>query len=116
MCLLVLMVLQYQFKYMLKSTQKVDTAAYSFVVNSKKCLQSRVHENDKSEAIRLICRAAFAHNRGNIIGAAMASYLTCHEISSQLTHSHSADQPIHHSRSSYVAIVYAVNTTRLPFQ
>jgi hypothetical protein len=59
---------------MLKSTQD-DNAAYSMVEQSIKSLQSRVHEDDKSEATRLICRAAFAHNKRNIIGAGMASFL-----------------------------------------
>jgi hypothetical protein len=69
---------QYPFKYVLKSTQEDDTAVYSLVEESIKSLQSRVHEDDKKEAARLICHAAFAHNKGNVIGPLFASFLTRH--------------------------------------
>ena len=38
-----------------------------------------VHENDQSEALRRICRAAFAHNKKNIISPCFASYLIQHD-------------------------------------
>ena len=77
---------QYQFKYQMKSTQDDDTAAYSLVEHSIKSLASRVHEDDGKEAARLICRAAFAHNKGNVIGPSLASYLTRHDSRFYFSH------------------------------
>jgi hypothetical protein len=42
---------QYQFKYILKSTQEDDTAAYSLVEKCIKSLSGRVHEEDEKEAM-----------------------------------------------------------------
>jgi len=69
---------QYQFKYQMKGTQEDDSAPYKEVESSIKALASRSHEDDKKEAVRLICRAAFAHNKKNVIGPSMASYLNEH--------------------------------------
>ena len=77
---------QYQFKYIMKSTQEDDTSAYGLVEQSIKSLQSRVHEDDTKEAARLICRAAFAHNKKNVIGPALASFLTRHDSRFYFSH------------------------------
>jgi hypothetical protein len=77
---------QYQFKYVLKPTQEDDTAAYSLVEESIKSLQSRVHEDNKKEAVRLICHATFAHNKGNVIGASFALFLTRHDSRFYFSH------------------------------
>jgi len=69
---------QYQFKYHIKKTQDDDTAEYAEVEKSIKSMNGRTHEDDRNEARRLICRAAFAHNKTNIIGAPLASYLNRH--------------------------------------
>jgi hypothetical protein len=67
---------QYQFKYQHKKTQKDDVADYENVERSmKKLAGDRKHDDDRKEAVRRICRAAFAHNSTNIIGAPMASFL-----------------------------------------
>ena len=60
---------QYQFKYLLKPTQDDDSADYAHVEQSIKSLAGRVHKDDRKEAIRLVCHAAFAHNKSNVIGA-----------------------------------------------
>ena len=77
---------QYQFKYILKSTQADDTAPYALVEYSIKSLAGRVHNDDKKEASRRICRAAFAHSKGNVIGPAMASFLTRHSSRFYFSH------------------------------
>ena len=68
---------QYQIKSMLKGTQEDDTTEYAEVEESIKKLNGvRAHENDKSEAMRLVARAMFAHNSNSIISALMANFLT----------------------------------------
>lgn len=69
---------QYQFKYQMKGTQEDDSRPYREVENSIKSLNGRAHEDDRKEAIRVVCRAAFAHNKKNVIGPSMASYLNEH--------------------------------------
>ena len=66
---------QYQFKYQHKQTQDDDQAEYSQVDRTIKSLTGRVHDDDKAEAVRLICRAAFAHNCKNVIGCPLAAFL-----------------------------------------
>ncbi|CAB9528348.1 helicase PIF1 [Seminavis robusta] len=66
----------YQIKYQHKSTQQDDTAEYGHVEQAIKSLNGRVHDNNSKEAMCRICRAAFAHNKGNIIGPSLASFLT----------------------------------------
>ena len=66
---------QYQFKYQLKKTQKEDTMDYEDCLQSMKSMNGRSHDQDKPEAVRVICRAAFAHNKTNVCAATMASYL-----------------------------------------
>ena len=45
-----------------------------------------MHNDDKKEASRRICRAAFAHSKGNVIGPAMASFLTRHSSRFYFSH------------------------------
>jgi hypothetical protein len=67
---------QYQFKCHLKGTQEKDTAEYAEVDASMKKMQGRLHEDDKKETLRIICRAAFVHNKTNVISPPLASCLT----------------------------------------
>jgi len=71
---------QYQFKYITKHTQHQDTAEYAEVQDAIKGLAAgdRKWADDKKEAIRIICRAAFAHHKTNVISPPMASYLVRH--------------------------------------
>ena len=70
-------VCQYVHKYVTKGTQDEDSEEYKFVEQAfLKCGSERVHDNDRSEALRLICKAAFAHDKRNIISPTLASYLT----------------------------------------
>jgi hypothetical protein len=66
---------QYIYKYCKKGTQQEDEAPYAHVEASIKSMnRERVHQTDRAEALRLICRAAFAHNRRNVVSAPFASY------------------------------------------
>ena len=65
----------YQFKYQTKDTQADDSAPYHEVEMSIKSMTNRTHDDDGKEAARIIMRAAFAHNKKNIVGPAMASFL-----------------------------------------
>ena len=66
---------QYMFKYQHKSTQKDDVADYEHVDRAIKNIAEQKHDDDRKEALRLVCRAAFAHNSKNVIGAPLASFL-----------------------------------------
>ena len=69
----------YQHKYKHKDNQKEETAEYAEVAAEvKKFASDRKHEMDRPEALRRICRAAFAHNRTNIVSASLGSYLLRH--------------------------------------
>ena len=64
-------------KYCVKANDKDEVADYTEVDYTMKKMTGRVHEeNDRAEALRIICRAAFAHNKSNVISATLASYLT----------------------------------------
>ena len=78
---------QYNIKYQNKDTRKDDTREYKKVLESIKGIQGRAHDDDKKEALRVICRAAFAHNKENVIGAPFASYLTRHDSRFYFSHS-----------------------------
>jgi len=69
---------QYCFKYGLKGTQKDDTEEYSRVQQaSQRVLSSpRRHQSDRSEAMRRVLVGSFAHQKTNVVGAPMASFLT----------------------------------------
>jgi Helitron helicase-like domain at N-terminus len=66
---------QYTYKYPMKDCQEEEEATYADVERDiKRMSGERVHQNDRAEALRKITRAAFAHNRGNIISGPFASY------------------------------------------
>ena len=69
---------QYSFKYNLKGTQKEDTKEYSAVKEAMQKVLSklRTYNCEKSEAVKRVLAASFAHQRTNVVGAAMASFLT----------------------------------------
>jgi hypothetical protein len=69
---------QYSFKYNLKGTQKEDTKEYGAVKEAMQKVLSklRTYDSEKSEAAKRILAASFAHQRTNVVGAAMASFLT----------------------------------------
>ena len=78
---------QYQHKYQEKGTQNDDTADYKEVeatIRNFDC--ERRHEDDRPEALRRICRAAFAHNKRNVISPCFASYLVRNKT--RFYHSH----------------------------
>ena len=68
-------IVMYTVKYAFKKTGDDDTAEYSEMDSSMKRMEGPGHEDDKAESIRIICRAAFAHNKQNVISSTMASYL-----------------------------------------
>ena len=77
----------YQHKYKHKENQKEETADYAEVCTEvKKFATDRKHADDRSEALRRICRAAFAHNKSNIVSATFASYLLRHESRFYFSH------------------------------
>ncbi len=64
-------------KYCVKPNDKDEVSEYAEVdASMKKMSTESVHDNHRSEALRIICRAAFAHNKANIISGPMASFLT----------------------------------------
>ena len=79
---------QYQHKYQEKETQQDDTADYKEVEATMRKFDcdSRRHEDDRPEALRRICRAAFAHNKKNVISPCFASYSLRH--GSRFSYSH----------------------------
>lgn len=70
---------QYQHKYQQKPNQDEETHDYKRIEEDVRKLNGRVHEADRPEALRIICRAAFAQNRNNVISPPFASYLTRHD-------------------------------------
>ena len=53
----------YQMKYQDKPTKEDNTAEYSHIMEQvKKFAGERKHDHDRKEALRRVCRAAFAHN------------------------------------------------------
>ena len=69
---------QYAFKYNLKDTQEEDTEAYKHVAEAMQKVLSklRTHQSDRSEAVRRLLAATFAHQKTNVVGAPMAAFLT----------------------------------------
>ena len=70
---------QYQHKYQQKANQDEESHDYKRIEDDVRKLNGRVHEEDRPEALRIICRAAFAQNRNNVISPPFASYLTRHD-------------------------------------
>ena len=77
---------QYIFKYIFSGTQEEDTAEYGLLNATMKRVTGRQHDDDRLEAVRLIRRAAFAHNKKNVLNAPMASYLTRHDSRFYFSH------------------------------
>jgi hypothetical protein len=69
---------QYAFKYNLKGTQEDDTEEYVRVAEATQRVLSKIRtsQSDRSEAVKRILSASFAHQKTNVVGGAMASYLT----------------------------------------
>ena len=79
---------QYQFKYNLKGTQEDDEREYSVVKSAcAKTLSTIKHQSCHSETTRRLLSAAFAHQKTNIIGGPLASYLTRHRTRFIFSHS-----------------------------
>ena len=68
---------QYVFKYSQKGTQKEDSQTYDKVFTVIEKILSRPEEtrSSRSEAYRRVLSAAFAHQKNNVVGATMASFL-----------------------------------------
>ena len=80
---------QYPMKYTMMYNQDEEQAAYCDVEHDMKRMaenRERVHQDERREALRLITRAAFAHNRGNIISAPFASYFLRNESRFYFSH------------------------------
>ena len=69
---------QYSFKYSLKSTQKDDTEEYEHIRQVTEKILSKLQKDasDCSAAVSRILAASFAHQKTNVLGAALASHLT----------------------------------------
>ena len=69
---------QYAFKYCTKSTQQDDRAEFDRVMEQKDKIISKIpHANgERTEATRRLLLASFAHQRSNVIGAPLSSFLT----------------------------------------
>ena len=63
---------------MFKDTQEEDTAPYSNVLTATKRIIEKLDdtESSKQKAVRNLLAASFAHNKTNVIGTTLASYLT----------------------------------------
>jgi hypothetical protein len=69
---------QYCFHYSLKGTQEDDVAEYELVKSASHKIFSKVskYENPRAEAVRRLLATSFAHQSNNIVGAALASFIT----------------------------------------
>ena len=76
----------YTVKCVVKDNASDDTAEYSEMDASMKKMGNRTHDDDRAEALRIICRAAFAHNKQNVISAPMASFLLRNESRFYFSH------------------------------
>lgn len=77
----------YIFKYQTKDNQEDDTEAYQRVQeNTRKALEARKHESDKSESLRRILAASYAHQKTGIVGSSMAAYLTRNKTRFRYSH------------------------------
>jgi hypothetical protein len=80
---------QYCFNYNLKGTQKSDREEYEQVKTACQTILSKMkkYDNDASEAVRRLLATSFAHQSNNIIGAALASFLTRNDSRFIFSHS-----------------------------
>ena len=74
-------IMVYTTKYLSKANQKEETNDYGRVAKESRQMLSderndRKHDDDRREAKRRILRASFAHNKQNVVGPSMASWLT----------------------------------------
>ena len=71
---------QYNFKYNFKDTQKEDTEEYGRVkaAMEKTLAALREVQSFRSESVKRLLGASFAHQKTNVVGAPMAAYLTRH--------------------------------------
>jgi len=69
---------QYNIKYMLKDTQEDDMKPYSsFLKNTRKVVgMLKKYQMESSESIRRLLWSTFSHNKNNIIGPSLSSYIT----------------------------------------
>jgi len=83
---------QYNFKYAVKGTQEDDTKDYNGVQEGFQRanfrLQQSPEKSDISKACSMVLSASYSHQKTNIVGAAMASYLT--QRGSRFIFSHSS--------------------------
>jgi hypothetical protein len=80
---------QYIFKYQLKGTQNDDGEEYERIAEAtrKALSKTQLHvQSDRSQAIGRILAASFAHQKTNIVGPTMASYLTRHKSRFIMSH------------------------------
>jgi hypothetical protein len=79
---------QYVFKYHLNGTQKDDTEEYKQVAKAtRKVLSSlHTHQSDCSEAVRWLLSTSYAHQKTNVVGGTLASYLTRNKIRFLFSH------------------------------
>ena len=82
---------QYNFKYSFKGTQKEDTEEYERVrvAMEKTLTELRPYRTARSGAVKRVLAASFAHQKTNVVGPAMAAYLTRHD--SRFLFSHEAE-------------------------
>ena len=71
-------VVSYCTKYISKGNQNVETEDYGRVADETRKMLSdeRKYPDNKKEALRRVLRASFAHNKANVVGPSMASWLT----------------------------------------
>jgi Helitron helicase-like domain at N-terminus len=71
-------VAHYCTSYIVKNTQNDEVREYELVRNASERIFSKIKDNDTAHslAFRRLLATSFAHQSNNIIGAAMASYLT----------------------------------------
>jgi hypothetical protein len=84
-------VAQYCVSYTMKNTQQEDTLQYELVRAATEKMLCKVKVNDTchSVALRRLIGTSFAHQSNNIVGAAMASYLTRNASRFYFSHSFS---------------------------
>ena len=67
---------QYMFKYTLKPTQKQDTEEYTHVSEVTRKVLQKIQKDARvsSTAVSCVFAASFAHQKTNVVGAALSSY------------------------------------------
>ena len=72
---------QYCVNYTTKGTQQSDTEEYELIrsASNRVLTQMEKYEGDVSQSVRLLLATSFAHQSNNVVGAAMAAFLTRNE-------------------------------------